>query len=196
MKKLFLSMIVFGIVFIAMGQKTIISDANAEQRVLSGSFSAIKISNGIDLYLSQYDNETVAVSASEQQYKDGIKTVIANNTLLIYYNNEKKWVNNKKLKVYVAFKDLQKIEASGSSDIYVAGTVEVNNLVLDLSGSSDFKGDVKVSALTLNLSGSSDVKISGSANDVAIQSSGASDVNGYELIAEKCTAKASGASDI
>lgn len=185
-----------GLFCAAMAQKTIISDPNAEQRVLSGSFNSIKVSNGINLYLSQYQNESLAVSASDPKIRDGIKTVIENNTLLIYYNGDNKWGSNKNMKVYVAFKELQNIHASGSSDVQVSGSIETNTLALEMSGSSDFKGDVKVKELSIKLSGSSDAKISGSATNVTIESSGASDVAAYNLTAETCTAKASGASDI
>src|ERR1700712_2270204 len=98
MKKIFLSFIVFAIAVAAHAQKAIVNDPNAEQRALSGSFNGIKISGGIDLYLSQYETESIAVSASEQKYKDGIKTIIENNTLNIYYEGDKKWGGNKKLK--------------------------------------------------------------------------------------------------
>jgi len=48
----------------------------------------------------------------------------------------------------------------------------------------------------MDLSGASDVTIKGIATTVDIESSGASDVDGYELVTDVCSAKASGASDI
>ncbi len=197
MKKLLLILAITFSAVIAHAQKTIVNDANAEARELTGSFTAIKVSGDIDIYLSQFETESLAVSASEDKYKQNIKTVIDNGTLSIYYDSDGGWSKgNKKLKVYISFKNLQKIEAHGASDVHVAGTITVPKLSLDLSGASDFKGTVTVTDLTMNLSGASDVKISGTAGNVAIESSGASDVKGYELIAENCNAKASGASDI
>ena len=197
MKKFFLSVAVLLFASLAFAQKTMITDANAEQRTLSGSFNAIKISGGIDLYLSQYETESIAVSASEDQYRDKIKTVIENGTLRIYYDGDKIWsTGSKKLKAYVSFKNLENLMASGASDVVVTGAIAVPVLRIDCSGASDFKGAVKVDKLTIELSGASDAKISGSASEVSIKSSGASDVKGYDLITESCTAKASGASDI
>ncbi|MBC7424588.1 MAG: DUF2807 domain-containing protein [Ferruginibacter sp.] len=196
MKKIFLSFIGFAVAIAAYAQKAIVNDANAAQRMLSGSFNAIKISGGIDLYLSQYETESIAVSAAEQKYTDGIKTVIENNTLMIYYDGNRSWNGNKKMKAYVSFKNLQKLQASGACDVQVAGTINVPSLHINMSGASDFKGDVKLVSLIVSLSGASDLKISGSATSVNIESSGASDVKGYDLVTETCTAKASGASDI
>jgi len=103
---------------------------------------------------------------------------------------------NRKLKAYVSFKDINKIDASGACDIHVSGTIAVSTLHLICSGASGFKGDVKVNDLEMDMSGASDIKISGTARNVNIESSGASDVKGIDLSTDMCTAKASGASDI
>ena len=115
MKKILLSIIVLTFFFITKAQKAFVNDANAEQRTLNGSFNAIKISGGIDLYLPQYEIESIAVSASEEKYKEGIKTVVDNNTLKIYYDGDGSWGGgNKKMKVYVSFKNLERLQASGA----------------------------------------------------------------------------------
>ncbi len=197
MKKYFLS--VASLIFFigAFAQKIFVNDANAEVRKLSGSFNNITVSGGINLYLSQYDNESVAVSASSDEYIRNIKTIVENNTLKIFFEGGRSWnTGNKKLKVYVSFKRLEKLVASGACDVQVAGMMQIPSLKLDLNGASSFKGAIKVDDLSLDLSGASDVKLNGFAASVSIQSSGASDVKGYELVADICTAKASGASDI
>lgn len=177
-------------------QKQFVVDEHAEMRSVDKSFSAIKLSDGIDLYLSQSDEAAVAVSASEEKFKDNIKVVVENNTLRIYYEGDRGWAKNKKMIVYVSFIHLDEINASGASDITVAGTLKAVSLKMQLSGASDFKGDVSVTSLDMDLSGASDVNITGTATSLVIQSSGASDVKGFGLITEICTAKASGASDI
>jgi len=182
----------------ATAQKEIVNDPNAEIRVISGSFNGIKISGGIELFLTQADDEAVAVSASEDKFKEGIKTVVEDNTLKIYYFGDNSWngLKNKNLRVYVSFKNLEKLNASAACDIQVAGSINVPSLTLSLSGASDFKGAVKVANLIMDLSGASDVTIKGIASSVRIESSGASDVKGYDLVTDVCTAKASGASDV
>jgi Putative auto-transporter adhesin, head GIN domain len=201
MKKIFLSfLIATGTFFTAVAQKEIINDPNAEVRTLSGSFTSIKISGGIDLFLSQSETASIAVSASEPKFRDAIKAEVVNGVLKIYYdennwNSMKNW-KNKKLRAYVSFKNLEGLQASGACDVQVAGVITVPELLLNCSGASDFKGAVKVTDLKMELSGASDVKISGTATTVNISSSGASDVKGFDLAADFCTAKASGASDI
>ena len=197
MKNLFLSITLFFTAFITYAQETIVNDANAEKRALTGSFNSIKVSGGIDIYISQSSEEALAVSATEPQYRNNLKTEIENGTLHIYYDSKSGWSKgSKKLKAYISFKNLERVEASGASDVHVAGTITVPSFSLDMSGASGFNGTVNVSMLTLELSGASDAKISGNAAAVTIESSGASDVKGFDLTTENCTAKATGASDI
>lgn len=185
--------------FPAFSQKDIINDPDVERRPLSESFNSIKISDGIDLFLSQSDKEQVAISAGDAHTKEAIKTVIDKGVLHIYYKGDKGWAGNwknRKLRAYVSFRTLERLQASGAADIQVSGTISGNNLLMALSGSSDFKGAVSVSNLSIELSGASDVLIAGKATIVSIVSSGASDVKGYDLVTDICTANASGASDI
>jgi hypothetical protein len=198
MKKIMLSLLVAFIALATAAQKEVVNDPNAEVRAITGSFDKIRISGGIDLFLTQSDEEAVVVSASQDRFKEGIKTVVENNTLKIYYFGEKNLdiLKNKKLRVYVSFKKLELLDASGASDVQVAGVITEPSFTLTLSGASDFKGAVKVTDLKMDLSGASDVTIKGFATSVAIESSGASDIDGYDLVTDICTAKASGASDI
>ena len=196
-KNILISLFLSATAFMAHAQNTLVVDPNASVRSLTGDFKAIKVSGGIDLYLSQSNEVAIAVSASEEKFKEGIKTEIENGTLKIWYEWDKNgsW-KNRKLKAYVSFKTLEKLNASGACDVVVTGNIESSSLDMQLSGASDFKGAVKVSSLKINLSGASDVRISGTASTVDIESSGASDVKGFDLVTDVCNAKASGASDI
>ena len=182
--------------FSAQAQKEFVVDANAEMRTLTGSFTKIKVSGAIDIYLSQAETQSIAVSASEDKYNEGIKTVVEGNVLNIYYNGEKGWRNNRKMRVYISFKMIDELQASGASDIIVAGTLNVPLLEIHLSGASDFKGDVTTNSLNLHLNGASDVTLTGSTTQLNIESSGASDVKGYGFATDFCNATVSGASDI
>lgn len=178
-------------------QKNIVVDPDASERTLKGNFNAIKVSGGIDLYISQSDKIAVAVSAATDKLKTGIKTVIENGTLNIFYEGDKIWKKrDRKLRVYISCTELKKIDGKGACDIVVAGTMTVSMLELGLTGACDFKGKVKVNTLKLNLTGASDASISGTANTVDIECSGASDFKGYNLVTDVCNAKATGASDI
>ena len=73
MKKIFSLFIITILVTTTQAQKTF-NDPNAEKRNVSG-YHAIEVSGGIDLYLSPGD-ESVAVSASSEKFRDKIKTEV------------------------------------------------------------------------------------------------------------------------
>ncbi|HWK04404.1 MAG TPA: head GIN domain-containing protein [Puia sp.] len=181
-----------------LAQKTIINDPNVEVRAVKG-FHGIEVSNAIDLYLSQGDQETVAVSAAEIKWRDRIRTEVDGGILKIWLDT-KGWSWNgghKKMKAYISFTTLDKLVASGASDVYVDGVISGSSLDIRLSGASDFKGAIKVNELRLDQSGASDAHITGTVDGLTtIQSSGASDVKGYDLVTGSCNAHLSGASDI
>lgn len=167
MKKIFLMLAIVSAVCSANAQNDIVVDPDASIRIVTGQFNAIKVSGGIDLYLSQSDNVAVAVSTANENYKEGIKTVVENGTLRIFYEDEKgRNRKDRRMRVYVSFSNLKKIDASGACDVIVAGSISTKALELHLSGACDFKGMIKVNTLNINLSGASDAKISGTVNTV------------------------------
>ncbi len=196
MKKLSF-LVLFLVAASVVSAQKIVNDPNAEKRNVSG-YHAIEVSGGIDLYLSQ-GKESVAISASETKFRDRIKTEVKNGVLKIWYesnsNIQIEW-GNRKMKAYVSFENLDKLEGSGGSDVMVEGSIKVNTLALGLSGGSDFEGKVEANDLNVDASGGSDVKISGSVKKLDIDASGGSDFKGYELAADVCTLQASGGSDV
>lgn len=178
-------------------QKQFVLDPNAVVREVSGSFTSIKVSSGIHVFLSNAETEVLAVSASEEKYRVGIKTEINNGELHIFYMGDKmRYSNNFKINVYVGYKNLEQLQATGASNILIAGLMELPLLNVQLSGASELKGQLKITDLNLKLSGASEAKISGVVKNMNIESSGASDIKGYELTTENCNVKASGASDV
>ena len=97
----------------AYSQKNI-KDANAVKRTV-GAFHSIKTADGIDLYLTQGNEEGVAVSASKEEYRNRIVTKVENGVLHLYYEKngvDRFWSNNRKLKAYISFRQLNELQAS------------------------------------------------------------------------------------
>jgi hypothetical protein len=176
--------------------KVIIDDKNAAMRTV-GSFSSIKVSGAIDLYLTQGGTETVVVSAENAKVRENIKTEVSNGVLNIYYNDRSLWNSgDKKLKAYVSFKSINSLELSGASSCKVTGSIKESDLDIRLSGASNMTSAVNIGHLNLELSGASDIKLNGRVTEAKMEASGASNVKGYDLVVDECKAKGSGASDI
>lgn len=195
MKKIIFVLI--GILFITGLKAQKINDPNAEVRKVS-SFHAINLSNAFDVFISQSNEEAVAVSAAEKKYQDDIITEVKNGVLFISYGGKGKlWSSGKKkLKAYISVKQIDAMTISGACDVFIAGTLKASDLSINQSGASDVKGRVEIGKLKIDLSGASDITITGTATQLNVEASGASDFKGFDLVTDICNAKASGASDI
>ncbi|OSZ80370.1 hypothetical protein CAP36_03710 [Chitinophagaceae bacterium IBVUCB2] len=173
-----------------------VNDPNAEVRAAK-DFHGINVSNAFDVYLSQGNEEAVAVSAASVKDRDMIKVEVKSGILHISLEKDWKWTKgNKKLKAYVSFKQIDQLKVSGACDVYISGILKADALSIDQSGASDIKGALDVNKLTVDLSGASDMTVTGKATQASVEASGASGFKGYDLVTDVCNARASGASDI
>jgi len=193
MKKILVVLVLLGVTVALQAQ---INDANAEIRQASG-YHGINVSNAFNVYLSQSNEEAVAVSAASVKDRDMITVEVKDGILFIGLSKAWKWNNgNKKFRAYISFKQLDKLMISGACDVFINGVLKADVLRVEQSGASDLKGRMEVSRLYVDLSGASDMSITGTAARLFVEASGASDFKGFDLVAESCEAKASGASDI
>lgn len=172
------------------------NDPNAEVRPAK-NYHGISLSNAFDVYLSQGNEEAVAVSAATVKDRDMIRVEVKDGILHIGLDKGWKWNSgNKKLRAYISFKQIDKLSISGACDVYITGVLKADELTIDQSGASDLKGKLEVIKLQVDLSGASDIQVTGGATKLYVEASGASNFKGYDLITEVCDARASGASDI
>jgi Putative auto-transporter adhesin, head GIN domain len=172
-----------------------INDANAEVREAK-NYRGIAVSNAFDVYLSQGNEEAVAVSAVSIKERENITVVVKDGILHIGLNKGKWNGGNKRLKAYISFKEIERLDVSGACNVYMSGTLKANILSINQSGASDLKIKLQVNKLSIDLSGASDMVVTGSALQLSIEASGASKCKAFDLATDICNARASGASDI
>lgn len=162
------------------------------------NFKAIKVSTGIDLYLTMGDTEKVKIVADDDII-DNLKTEVKDGTLHIYMK-QNNWFNwsrgNKTRKAYVTVKQLEEIRASSGSDVRTENTLEGESLTVSASSGSDVEIDVIYKNLKVDTSSGSDAKISGKAKNFEAEASSGSGIKAQELKSKNCKAKASSGSDI
>jgi len=218
MKKIIFLACLF-IAFVAQAQTKmgVIYDENVQVRKLP-NFTSIRVSNAIELYISQSNNTEVAVSAKSEEYRNRIITEVNGGTLIIRMADNKwwKWGNEDyRVKAYVSVKDLYAITASGATNIKIVNGVSSEKLKINLEGASDLRGDIKAGILIADLSGASSFKgtvqanafsmkgtgacafeVSGSGDDLILDVSGASSVKMYDYLVKGASVDASGASSV
>lgn len=170
-----------------------IADPNAKARVLNASFSAINVSDGIILYLTE-GNESIAVSASDAKYEERFKTEVENGILKIYFDNKGfDWNLNgkRKLKAYVSYKKLNRLNASGGSNVILTTPLNADDLQMKFTSGTLFTGKVTAKELDIIQNSGSEINISGSAQKINIEATSGAIFKGYDFAVDFCTAKAS-----
>jgi hypothetical protein len=216
-KMIFLACLFMAFVAQAQTKMGVIYDENVQVRKLS-NFTSIRVSNAIELFISQSDKTEVAVSAKSEEYRNRIITEVDGGTLIIRLSDNRwwKWGNEDyRIKAYVSVNELYSITASGATNTKIVNGLTVEKLKINLSGASDFKGDIKAGTLLADLSGASSFKgtvqagalsvkgsgacnfeASGSGDDLIVEVSGATSVKMYDYLVKGASVDASGASSV
>ena len=194
MKKIIATISCCLMIILAFAQHKTINDPNAQVRHVK-SFHAIKVSSGIHLYLSQGNEEAVAVSASDAEYRNRIITEVDDGVLKIYYEN-KSWLwnndNDKRhLKAYVSCKTLDALKASSGAYVDVDGAITSGNLNLEFSSGSNFRGTVNVSDLKIEQGSGAEAVITGTATATHVEASSGSSLKAKDLETDHCDARVS-----
>jgi putative autotransporter adhesin-like protein len=163
------------------------------ERHINEDFNEIKVSRGLDVYLTQGDNISVRVQADENLH-DIIMTEVENNVLRIYADENINYAASKK--VMVSFKDINKISSSSGSDVYSTNTITAESLELSTSSGSDMELEVDTHVIECNSSSGSDLRLSGKTDKLYAEASSGSDIKAGNLKTTFCEAKASSGADI
>ncbi len=164
-----------------------------QERDVSGDFTEVKGSSGMDVYLTQGSENKIVVEADENllQY---IKTDISNGKL--HVTTSSSIGRSKARKVYVTFKELNTIEASSGADVYGNSVIKSQNLSLKSSSGADLKVEVFSQELVIKASSGSDVEVSGKASSLRADASSGSEIDAKELLVINCNAEASSGAEI
>lgn len=171
--------------------------AQDSKNVSVKNFNGLAVSSGIDLYISQSTTESLTIKGRN----DVIENVIVEqngSNISIKYKSGINWSSlfrNQSIKVYVNYKTLKNLSASGGSDVYTQNTLKTDILSINASGGSDLKLALACKDLSLSISGGSDADLSGSAENFKLNASGGSDVDAFNFPVNYAKASVSGGSD-
>ena len=183
----------------AFAQDEIVNDANAEKRDLTESFNAITVSDGVDLYLTQGNDESIAVSASDNKFLERFKTEVENGTLKIYFESKGlTWLHTEKrnLKAYVSLKTLEKLQASSGTSVLIKGVLKLSKLECFVTSGAHFSGEVNIGEMDVNQNSGSTFDITGKADNLKVEVSSGAIFKGYEFAVDFCEAKATSAGSV
>jgi len=172
--------------------------AQVTRNMTVSNFNKVSVSSGIDLYLSQGNTEAAKV-VGDKDLVDRLLLVKEGSKLNIKYKDNNglsgMFRGNKSLKVYLSFKSLDELSASGGSDVYAQQTIKTDRMALATSGGSDVELNIVCKDITIQASGGSDLDLKGSATNMDMHISGGSDVNAEDFSVDYAKVHASGGSD-
>jgi hypothetical protein len=175
------------------------------------SFSKVKASSGVDVYLKQGDDESISVEADEnlQEY---IITEVKNGELNVYTDANIRQAE--RMRVYITMREIKSVKTTSAGNIIGQTPVNSDQLELSASSAGDVKLEVHAKEIRINISSSGDMTLSGDADMLDANLSSAGDLDAFDLrvreaeisvssagdadvyVTEKITARASSAGDI
>jgi hypothetical protein len=174
-------------------------DDNSQTRTVR-DFNAVKVSTGVQLYLSMDDRQAVRIVANDEIISD-VVTEVKDNILHIYVrtNNVFKLFNRgnrNTVKAYVTATELNRLDASSGANIRSENTLKGNTLVLDLSSGGGMTLDLVYKDIKMEGSSGANAKLSGRAKTFHVSASSGSNIDARNLDAVNCEARASSGANI
>lgn len=164
-----------------------------EDRSTKEDFTKIKVSTGLELYISQGSKNKITVEADEN-LQDIIITEVKDGVLKIY--SEKNIWRSKARKVYVTIKNLDAIAATSGSDVYTNERLKVNDLNISATSGADITISVDANTVETSATSGSDIEISGVSNNHISKATSGASIDAYQLRSKNVTAKVTSGADI
>ncbi len=168
-------------------------NVETEEREVTQDFDQVKGSRGLDVYLTEGNENKIVVEADENLL-NLIETNISNGKLTI--TSSKNIGKAKAKKVHVTFVTLTSIEASSGSDVVGNSVIKSESLTLDSSSGADLEVEVFTKELYAETSSGADIDVTGKASKLSAKASSGSDLNAKKLEVITCNAKASSGANI
>ena len=156
------------------------------------SFSGVKVSSGIDVYLKQGNNESVTVEADENLH-EYILTEVRNGVLNVYSEYNIRSAERKR--VYVTMKDINSVRTTSAGDVIGESPVKSDKLELSASSAGDIKLEVNTKEIEIDISSSGDITLTGETDLLKADLSSAGDLNAYDLKSREAEISVSSAGD-
>jgi hypothetical protein len=157
-----------------------------QDRTTKEAFTKIKVSTGLDLYISQGSKNKITVEADEN-LQEIIITEVINGELKIY--SEKNIWRAKARKIHVTVNNLENLVATSGADVYTKETLKITNLKISATSGADIKISVDANTVETNATSGSDIEISGLANNYFSNATSGASIDAYELKSKSATVK-------
>ena len=174
--------------------KTVRGNGNVTKKERPASyFDGVRVSSGIDVYLSQGDKESITVEADDNLH-EYILTEVKDGKLHVYTDNVTIREAERE-RVYVTIRDVKSLKTSSAGDIVGETPVKGDKIEIGASSAGDISIDVFAKVVEIDISSAGDIKIAGEAETLNADLSSAGDLDAYNLKVKEANVNVSSAGD-
>ena len=163
-----------------------------EDRTINANFDAIKVQQGINIYLTQGSDVEMTVEADEN-IMDLLITEVRNGELKIYFEKN---VNRATRNVYLTANEISKIKTSSGASVKSENTIRSSKLDLDSSSGSSIKLKVNADEINSSTSSGAQIDLYGTAEYLSAKASSGSQIDAEDLKSINALAKVSSGANI
>lgn len=165
-----------------------------QERNPTSTFDGIKVSKGINLILTQGNDEKITVETDEN-LQDLLITNVNNNQLLeVYFDKNVRRATTKN--VYVTAKNINLLKSSSGSSIISENAIRSESVQIKSSSGSSIRVEIVAPEISIAASSGSSIKIIGKTNNFTAKASSGSSIKADRLEAVEAEAKASSGAHI
>jgi len=159
-----------------------------------GSFTGVKVAQGIDVYLKKGDKESARVEVTGTA-ADNILTEVSGSYLRVHMRdgNHRGNIN---AKVYVTYVKINKLSASSAGSIFSEGTINADELEIGTSSAGNIEVAIDAANAEVSASSAGEIELKGRVKALAVDASSAGEIDAYDLESQNVTAEASSAGTV
>ena len=165
----------------------------SQDRTISKDFSSIKVSQGLELYITQSNDVSLSIEADENLH-DIIMTEVENGVLKIYTTENIRRATSKKIVLDIT--GISGIEATSGSDVNSTNTIKADELKLSTTSGAVMELRVETKLLNCSTTSGSDIKLSGETINLIASATSGSDIDADNLEAETSEVNVTSGADI
>lgn len=148
------------------------------------AFSKINLDGNARLYLMKSNETSVKLDVKKERYLEEYVTEVRNGELFLYFKKKRRGNQDRKIKVYLKYKDINSIDLDGFVNLSSDSVLEPNELTIIGDGFIKGKLTVAVQDLRIDLDGFTRLTIAGTADraDLKIDGFGKIDANDLDVV--------------
>lgn len=158
-----------------------------------GTFSGVKVAEGVNVYLKKGVKESVKVEVTGTE-ADNVITEVSGSYLKIHMR-EGRW-NKVDAKVYVTFVQLDKLSASSAGSIFSEEAIRAKNIDIQASSAGTIEVEFESESVTASASSAAQIELTGKTKSLEVESSSAGQIDAYDLVSQTVEAESSSAGSI